>query len=339
MRILGLLLAVTLALPSPAVPRTAITQSQAEAVASELPAFGAWLARLNAIHEPVQQDLSGFRARWQQFQRVGSQQGADEFRAAVSRSLTAIAAARAEAQALEAPPFDALDMPEDVHPRALRRNMIRTYDELHRAIAQFLPVVDAIGTGDAAASATAGRRLLDSLGIVLDTQVLLRRASLAATPREDAAWQVANVDYLYVRAAARLFKGLQRATEGRGDATLATDLLALAEEFDATARSGSEGLETQIAGFAETVAALEASGDRAELDAVRRAERVYGALRPIFPIARRMARMLREGVGSDRSRPVSFPQISALFGNLTPIRRELDAIARAEGAALIAPVK
>lgn len=339
MRILMLLTAAALALPSPAPASPTVSQSQADTVAGELPAFGAWLGRANAIHEPVQADLGGLGERWQQLQSIGYRRGGAEFRAAVDRSLALIAQARAQAEAIDTPAFASLEMPDDIHPATIRRNMIRTYDELGVAIGQFIPLADAFGSGDAAAVTAAGRRLFASLRVVLDTQVLLRRASLGAIPPEEAAWEVTNIEYLYIRTMGRLFEGVEQKMEGRPDPSLSADLLALADEFEATAGRGSEKLEAQIAELGESADALEIVGDRAGLDVVRRAARVSAALRPAFPIARRVAALLRAGVGSDRSRPPSMADINALVGGLRSVRGELDAVTHEENAALAAPVR
>jgi hypothetical protein len=335
MRFQILLLAALLALPIPAVASPATEQSQGDVVASELAGFGRWLVRLNAIHEPVQENLGAFRGHWARFEATGYRQGGAEFRAAVAQTLTVIRQAEAGVEALDAPDFAALEMPEDVRTASLRRDLIRTYRELHNAMSQFVPVATALERGDAGAAATAGRRLFEGLRIVLDTQVSLRRAAMSATPREEAAWEVTNLEYLFARTASRLFKGLHEQMEGRTDRALAADLRALAGEFETTAEQGSEKLEAQYASFGEAAEGLERSGDRAGLDVVRRAQRVYASLRPAFPLARRVAGTLREAAGG----PLPLARINALFLALQPYRQELDALARAESEALAAPIQ
>lgn len=337
-----LAIAACLAWPAAAVP-TQPPESEAQvsvaAIDAEMRAYGEWMTRILALQAPVQNQLTALGPAWQSAQAEGitPRQLAERVRPSVARALAVIDAAISALDALERPEFASLDLPEDVRPAAIVRQLQAVNRQLRSAIDAFNPLLDALQNNDMAAVEASGTRLLASLGLVLESQVVLARASQAATPRDDPSWALGNFELIFFRTGARLFAAWRPFEPPRVDEALPADMIALADELEANAERGAQRLDAELETFAAELADAQGRGDASHVMVLRRAIAAFTVTRGYFPLSRELGAILRAEAALVRGQPVTQESTVRFFGRLRPIRERMEEIGRQAVARMADP--
>lgn len=342
LRTVLLLIAACFAWPAVAVP-TLPPESEAPvttaAIDAEMQAYGEWMARLLAMQAPVQEQLMALGPAWQSAQAGGTtlRQLVERVRPTIARTLAVIDAAITEIEALERPEFVSLDLPEDVRPAAIAREILAVNRQIRTAIDGFTPLLDAIQNEDRAAVEASGTRLLAGFGLVFESQVVLARASQAATPRDDPSWALGNFELLFFRTGARLFAAWKPFEPPRVDEALPADMIALADELEANAERGAQRLDAELESYVAELADAQERGDASSAMVLRRSIAAFTVTRGYFPLSRELAAILRAEAALVRGQPATQESTIRFFGRLRPIRVRMDEIGRQAVAAMADP--
>jgi hypothetical protein len=196
-------------------------------------------------------------------------------------------------------------------------------------LTSFIPLLDAVARGDLAAAAAAGDRALVSAQLMLESQLLLGRASQAAIPRTISAWEMANVQLIYLRLAVRMAGAFPRAG-GRLPpmAPISRDMIALADELDATVRGGEAKAAAELRMHNAMLADAERRGDAAAAAIARRGIVFVTEGRAFFVLARDFALLLRREAAAMLNRPMTPERFLETFQRFYPIRNRLGEIDR-----------
>lgn len=319
-----------------AAPPESGPAASAATIEAEMMAFGEWLLRLNEIVAPMQEKLAGLYPSWEAARagRGGYGTVVQHMRSVVAQSLASADAVIVRLEALETPDFPALDLPDDVKPAAIRRETLSLAREIRDIVAGFNPVLDAIAANDPEAMERAGLRLLASVRLVFESQATLRRASLAATPRDDWAWEVTNLELLYFRTGALIFEAWRPLEPPRIVPRLADDMLALAAELEANARRGDAKIDADLAEWRTALTEAERSAESNQAGVLRRAIALGLASRDYLAISRDVATILRSQAPQFRGRSVTQGLLVGFFRPLREIRVRMEAVARRMAAVI-----
>lgn len=333
----GKLLAALLLLwtaPLAATPTTEPIPPSAERLDSDLASYGRFLGEIARIQQPVQQQLSQLQGQWQAATQQGDPRVAsDRFRPVIARALAVIAEANSAYRSLQAPDLAPLDLPEDIRPAELVRQMIRMNDQAASVVEGYHPLLDAMVRNDAAAAGVAANRLIGGARLLLESQILLTRAAMATTPREESSWEMQNVELIFYRSAVRTLSAWPRSGAPQADSTLAGDLRGMADELERTAEEGIAKLEREMADFSTEMRELEGGNDAARVSILRRTIAALSVDREIFAVARDLAAVLRRGAASIGP-TISLVDLTRLFSHAQPFRARFDDIIRREAAAV-----
>ena len=297
-------------------------------IAAETANYGTWLGRMLEIEAPVDAQLANLDPQW----RAAIAQGgtgpevAARLRPIIARALAEIDAANRRIDALERPQFTRLALEADLEPAAMAREIRTLNEHIREAFAGFNPMIDAIASNDRAAVEAAGTRILASFALVLETKVLLSRASVAATPRDDPAWAISNIDLIVDRVSARMFGAWRPFAPPRVDPSLPQDLDAFAHELDSTAEQGERVLDAALDRYRSDLAGAERGGEQNAVPIFRRVIDTLSLGRDYFPIARELAALLRAEAGRSRDHAVTQERMMAFFGQLRPMRERLEEV-------------
>ncbi|MGQ0660508.1 hypothetical protein [Sphingosinicella sp.] len=331
-----LLIAAAFIFTSPALSRSTMTAQppSAERLDTDLASYGRFLGEIARIQQPVQQQLSRLQGEW----RAATQQGdpriaSERFRPVIARALAVIAEANSAFRSLQAPDLAPLDLPEDIRPAELVRQMIRTNEQAANVIEGYQPLLDAMIRNDAAAAGVAANGLISGVRLLLESQILLTRAAMATTPREESSWEMQNVELVFYRSAVRTLSAWPRSGGSPTDPTLASDLRAMADELERTAEEGTAKLEREMADFSAQIPELERGNDAASASILRRTMAALSVDREIFVVARDLAAVLRRGADSIGP-TISLADLTRLFSHAQTFRARFDDIIRREAAAV-----
>lgn len=331
-----LLFASTLIFASPALSRSTMTAQSpsAERLDSDLASYGRFLGEIARIQQPVQQQLSQLQGQWQAATRQGDPRVAsDRFRPVIARTLAVIAEANSAYRSLQAPDMAPLDLPEDIRPAEIVRQMIRTNDQAASVVEGYHPLLDAMIRNDAAAAGVAANRLIGGVRLLLESQILLTRAAMATTPREESSWEMQNVEVIFYRSAVRTLAAWPQNGTPQADPTLASDLRTMADELERTAEEGTAKLEREMADSSAQIRELERENDAARASILRRTMAALSVDREIFAAARDLAVVLRRGAASIGP-AITLADLTRLFSHAQPFRARFDDIIRREAAAV-----
>jgi hypothetical protein len=322
---------VTQRLPpdSPAPPSVA-------RIDAETAAYGAWLHAVNRIVAELHADFDAVRESWGPIIRGGPDARVTiaRARAQIARLLSRIDEANARLAALDAPDIGSLPFPDDLLPPNLTREMIALHRGLRGAIEGFNTLFEAIERSDLSASAAAYTRIMRSMRLVYEGQVVLTRASLASTARDQSPWNVINVRLLFLRAMTRLIAAWPDDLRMSRDPSLSADLLAIAAELEATATEGGTRIETELLGYAAEAERAERDGNADTIRLMRRLNAVLTAVRDAFPLARDLAAALRAGAATAANGTIRIEALGQAVRSIMPLKARFDAIALRESAAL-----
>jgi hypothetical protein len=342
LRSLILLVAALAARPALAVPTQPPAQ-EAEvsptAIDAEMRRYGEWMARVMALQSPVQTQLSALGPAWQAARAEGgtSRQLVESIRPTVARTLAVIDTAISELNALEKPRFAALDLPAEVRPAAIVEELLGLNRQLRTTIDAFNPMLDAALNNDLAAVEATGIRVLASLRLVLESQVVITRASQAATPRDDPAWALGNFELIFYRSGARLFAAWHPFEPPRVDDSLPADMIALAGELEVNAEQGAQRLDAELESYAGELADAQERGDASAAAVLSRGIAAFTITRGYFPLSRELAAILRAEAASMRGRPTTQESTVRFFNRLRPIRERMEEIGRQTVARMAEP--
>jgi hypothetical protein len=331
-----LILAAALACASPAEAQKATAEEvSAEALSAEMVAYGQWLTRADQIQAPLMTALQAMQPRWQAAMATRDRRAAiAAFRPFIGETVELIGRINAQLDALPTPEFPALDLAADVQPRALVRDMRRLNEQFRTFVESYGPLLDAMVRNDVAAVQRAGGQMIGGVRLIFDSQILLTRAGLAATAREESSWEMQNVQFLYFSAGARIVDAWPRNHIAGIDRALAADLRDFATQIDATATEGSAKFEAELAEYRDMLAEFESDGDASSAAVMRRRIAVFEVDRAIFPMAQELSAILRDHATRFADGRITVEAISGAFVDLQRIRSRIDAIVTEEAAAL-----
>jgi len=302
---------------------------------ADLAAYGAWLGRVQQVEAPLQAELSGLSASWQEAVRgVGIAEAVARFRPVVARILATADRTDAALRAMDAPEFAGFPIAQDLRPPAILGKMIEINGNIRAAIDSFNPLLDAALHNDEAAVAAAAARMIAGFRLVLESQIVFARGTLAATEADSPAWEVGNIRLIYFRAAERIIRAYPERGETGRDPALPGDLSALARELEAAADRASRGIEGLLATLSRQLQQAERSRDAGYAGIIRRNIAIFTVDRDLVPLARELARILRVGAADIDGQAIAATDLVGLFRQLQPVRARLQALAQAENAAL-----
>ena len=334
MRLL-IMLAAGLFCAAPAAAQTNELTPTVEALSADMAAYGEWLTRANEVQAPLMAALQQIDGRWSAAMAAGSPQAAAAaFRPFIAETVGIIARVNTQLEALPAPEFPRLDVADDLRPGAIVRDMRRLNDQIRAFVESYDPLLIAMERDDPAAVRQAGGQMVGALRLIFDSQILMTRGALAATPRDESTWEMQNVQLLYYSAGARILESWPEDHIAGTDRALAGDLRDLASRLDANAEVGSSKIEAELAETRQLLADAESDGDSASAAIFRTTIGVFEIDRQIFPVARELANILRTHASRLEDGRMTIARIGAVFGDLQRIRRRIDEISIEEAAAL-----
>ena len=308
--------------------------SRAGLVRQALSEYGQWLARLTAIEQPVLDALPQLGPKWQRaVDGHNAKQISAIFRPEMARIKQMIAEANQGLAAADTPDFASLSLPADIRSAALVRSFIDLNGRMGMLVDSYGPLMDAAARNDRGAVITAVHSMMNSAGLLLETQVVLVKARQVSIPPDNSAYEVTALQLVYYQSGARMLKGLTLRPAVRPDTVLARDLDALAAEAEAIATRGPEKLEREVARYRRQGDEARAGGesDRAALNDQLAALTI--ADRPAFALAKQLATLLRKQAALLRTQPSTLERMSQALRTLVPIREGLLQVARDENAA------
>jgi hypothetical protein len=322
-------------MPSPAAP----APPSAARVDAEAAAYGVWLNRMNQIIADMHAEFNAVRASWEPIIRGGpdARRAIAGARAQIARLLTMIDETNARLAALEAPEIRSLPLADDLVPSNVIRDMIALNVSLRGAIEGYVTLFEAVERNDLSASAAALSRIMRSMRPIYEGQVVLTRASLASTPRDESPWNVINVRLLYLRAMTRLIVAWPDDLGTSRDPAFSVDLLAIAVELEATAAEGETRVEAELGEYSASAEEADRDGDADTARLMRRLIAVLTADRDAFPLARDLAAALRASAAAAAGGTIRIDALAQAVRAIMPLKARFDAIALRESAALAGP--
>jgi type IV secretory pathway VirJ component len=301
----------------------------------EFTAFGTALARIDQAIAPVRVIFGTMEARWRRASADPDRaRRATEMRAMVAELLAELDRTDAALAAIEAPELRLLAHSPELQPAALIATSRLSMIQVRSGIRELEQLVEAERANDPAAAERASVAMMVSLGHAVETRALLSRAGMEMVPPESSARQRANVDRLLIRITGRVLRAWQ--SLGSRDPTLASDFEAIADELDETARIGSERLERELGALDAARAMAASRGDSNAATLAARVVEVGNAGRPVYPLARELAAMVRQEARTFAEGNVTAEHLVAVVMRVRPFRERYDAISRVEIATMAA---
>lgn len=333
-----LLLAIFSATPAAAAPASQEPpggQVQADADAAvemQLTAFANWLNRANAIQMRSQGLLMGLGPTLRQINAsdASASERDGSMRALLQQALTATESVGVEFEALDTPAFPEIDLPEELRPVALKRQMLELNRSYRSLIADLLRAVD-VGMSNPAAFATAVQGLFRNVAAIYDSQILLARATMESAPQDSSERAIHALEVASLRGMYRLFRAYSP-FDPAVDEGLPADLDALAREVDAQVRNGETRLAAELAEMEGELAAENAESSRAAL--LRRAIATISIGRDYLPPARRLAAHFRALAQSLRGQVLTEAALARVFPPFRQFRTDMDAVAMRQNQAM-----
>ena len=323
--------------PQRVAPEQAEAPPSVEAVSNALMAYGAWTNELQAVLAPYQQALPSLQVAWgESFEGRTQQEAAAHFRRASAEVSALLDRTDAALAAMPTPDFPSLDLPEDARTASIVAAMRENLTHMRAVLRDFEPLLQAGLNNDMQAARRAGGQLMRSLGVLVRSQVVLMRASLVTTPREESAWELVSIQLIYFQCAERIIAAIPANLEEGIDRTLGSDLAALADQLDALASEGRRKAAAEAEQRNVYMAQAVAARDEASISLLRRIDAVAAADNAMFPLATDLAAVLRREAAAQRSGRVTMTAIEQSFEKLLPFRARLDEVVRQEGLAMAA---
>ncbi len=334
------LLAIFSATPAAAAPASqdqpaAQVPADPDAAAEEeVTAFVVWLNRANTIQMRSQALIMGLGPAVQQINASGgaAAERTGRIRAVLQQALTEAEAAGAAFEALDTPDFPWIDLPEELRPVALKRQMLQLNRDQRRLIGDILRTLD-VDSSNPVASRAAMQSLFRNIASIYESQILLARATVESAPQDSSERAINSVEVAALRGMYRIFRAYSP-FDSVVDRGLPADLSALADEVDAQIRIGETRLAAELADMEGVLADQNGEGGRPAL--VRRAIAAISIGRDYFPPARRLAAHFRALAQSLRGQALMADSLAHVVGPLRQFRTDMDAVAMRQNQAMAA---
>lgn len=338
-RTLRLVAAVALAASAPAaaVPRSTpeAVEPSLSAINADQAAFGQWLGRLGAIMQPMQEGLASTAAGAQALMTAPDvPREVGRLRAQVEALIATAGRVDAGLATLDTPDFPTLQLPADISTAAVKTQARELSRSVAAAYRNYLPVLDAVSRGDAAAAQRAFGPSMASMRLILESQLLMMRASHAAVPRDSSVWEMVNVQVLYNRVAVRFVQAWPPTGVIPNGAGVGRDIVALAGELERAAGQGDSRVDAELAQIEAPLADAERGRDAAAVAILRRQRLILTSGRALFPMARELAAQLRRDARAIPNGPADPELYLGHFQRLLPFRDRVLEIDRAMAAAM-----
>jgi len=325
-RVLLILAAVSVcAAPSAAQPIAPMSAYEVDQAG-----YGRWIAQLSEIERPVHDALGSMQGYAQTLlESRDLSRTATDYRAEIRRHIATVDAVDARLAALETPEFPALQLPAEFSTAAVKRKVLEMNRHVRASLSSFIPLFDAIARRDLAAAQAANARSMEAVRLMMESQLLLVRASQAPLRRTQGAWHIVNIQVIYYRLVVRLIQDWPQAGRTlRQTAPLAREMNGLAAELDATASEGEARLEAELRLVRSMHAQAERRGDAARATVFRRSLAVMSEGRTCFPLAREFAALLRREAAALARGTLTPEAFVAMFQRFYAIRNRLGEIDR-----------
>ena len=336
MRIWHLLVPLGLCCATAAMADVPTATRSAADVNAGLARYNAWLAKLDlteadALKVPDEMDAQWSRAiATRNANRISAM-----FRPQMARFKAVLATTNDKLRATDTPDFPELPLSTDIEPTTLVRSYLDLNSKFAAIVDSYGPIIVAIQRNDPAGARRAFAITEHGIALLLDVRARMAQAHIASAPADSSLVELGGLQVDYFHAAARII-GSSAIGTGRLDAALAVHLGVIAEDCDRVATAGKAKADRQIEAFqnASTQAAMEGDRDRVvlfdHLVALKRAEL------PAYPLATRMANLLRVHIATLRSKPLTPELAKAMMYSLLPYRDALIEIRNARGNAPLA---
>lgn len=296
------------------------------ALNSEMAAYGAWMTQLNAIQLPILGQLSALQPAWESAMRQGPAKGIVSFRPTVDRMVASIEQANRQLTALDQPDFPNLALADDIKTPGLVNDAVHLNGQVKILVQSFIPLMDAMKRNDQQAGAVAGRKLVGSMKLLLAAQEKSARAGLAATPREEGAWHMANAELLLAETMVLVVAPLDLDRQPKVDAAFSVRLSAMADRIATAMDDGEKDADATLKRWQAVADELDRTSQGNGASAMLRAIRAVTIGREIFPTVRSTIPILREAAVRFRTQPVSVVTLGALLKQFRPIRQQANDI-------------
>jgi len=323
-------------LPSSVVAAPARQQTDAiSQIDADMDSYGEWLGRISEIEGPVNEALEGLGARWQEAIRNGDPETATErFRPVIARIVADLDRADAQLDAMNTPEFESLELDSDLTTVAL----LQQYKDLNRqfrgVIGNLTSLFDGLQGRDEAAIRNSTRQVLESVRLMLESQALIARAGLEATPRDDSAWDVQNINLMYLRSTARLISAWPDDLVSRIDNSLGADLRNFATELEQSVAAGSSKLNRELQEYSDELEDAEREHDAARASVFRRVIALAQISREMLAIGRDMAAHLQVQAATFGGGQVSYVALVEALQSMRTLRGRMAVLDQRVGAAL-----
>lgn len=324
-----LIVAAALSWAQPAVAQGTppLERSQTEAIDVQHAAFARWLAALNAVQQPVQVMLAGVQGQVQAMMSASDfRAAAPGFRAALNRDLIVLDAVDARLAALDAPDLPLLELPEDLRPASIKRQVVAMNANIRTALQSFLPMLDALARRDLRAVEAASNRAMSAVRLMLVSQLLMVRAQQAGIPREMAGWHVMNIHVIYYRLMVQLLDAWPGMGPARTAPAVSREMLEAAAGLEEAVRIGEPRMEREISLMRAALADAERGGDQAAVRILRRSIAADVLVGEYFSVGRDFAAFLRREAPPLASRRQTIDDFVALLQRVYPFRNRMQEI-------------
>lgn len=325
-----LVLAAFLSCSVPAFAQADEPPTEAAALLAETEAFGAWLMRFNAIQSPLLAELQRMGPEWSAASQSWDERHRAPLRAYVARVSGLVGQANASLAALDRPEFPGLGLTGELRTAALVETMMRMNRDMQAVVEGMIPLHVAGERRDGQAARRVSDQLVAGLRGVIQSQILLGRASQAVAPPEHPSWHSVNFQLIFLRSSDRLI-GMAASLQGAsGDPAISADLTAMASELEANARMGNQKADMMLALMTDLLSNAEGDPRRA----LRQQMSLITATRAHFPLSLEFATLLRQLAASVRNGRFNPNDVVALMGQYPGFRQRMDAITNAENAVI-----
>jgi hypothetical protein len=301
-------------------------------VDAQLKAYGEWLMALQAIEAPVLAGLAQMGPEWQRTDRR-SPAALRSFGERVGQLRVALNETNKAIEALPAPEFRALELPDDLRTAVIKRDQLALNAQVANLVSDLQALLGAEGL---AATQQAAAEVMKSAQLIVDHQLRFTRAMLATTDKDSSSWDFGNVQLVLFRTIGRLMAPMSRWGPELmiDDPRLSADLLALADQLAVFRSGGERKLAAEMEELKIAVSDAAEAKDADLLSFLRRNQAVLELGREHIPVARDLETALRTAAARLDRQPLG---LQALVDELPPfakLKTRFEQIWVAESAAL-----
>ena len=307
------------------------TRSAAE-VNAGLERYNLWLAKLDSSEEDALKVLDNLDTEWARaIATRNPNRIAAMFRPQMVKFKAILAATNDRLRAIDTPEFPELRLGLDIEPASLVRTYIDLNTRFDGIVDSYGPVIAAIQRNDLAGVRRAGAAGPHGISLLLDGEARMAQAHMAGAAADSSLVELGNLQVDYFHAAARII-GSPAIGSGRLDPALAAQLGAIADDCDRVSTAGKAKADRQIEFYRNESTAAAMAGDRDRVIMFDHLVAIKQAELSAYPLARRMANLLRVHIGTLKARPLTAELAKAMMFSLLPYRDALIEINNAQSA-------